>query len=65
MAQIVLDIGKCDTCPLHKSERTPTPDSFEVAFDYYCGVNNRKIAGYIEKPGEMPEVPEWCPHKLK
>lgn len=63
MAKIKLeyDIEKCWDCPKCISEPTQTADSFEVALDYYCGVNNKKIAGYIEYDSEMPKVPNWCP----
>ena len=67
MAKIKLeyDIKKCWDCPKCTSEPTQTADSFEVAFDYYCGVNNKKIAGYVEHNFDMPEVPNWCPLSSK
>lgn len=55
------DIEKCWDCPKCISKLTPTPDSFEEAYDYYCGVNNNKIVGYVDHDWEMPEVPDWCP----
>lgn len=67
MAKIKLeyDIEKCWDCPKCINEPTQTADSFEVALDYYCGVNNKKIAGYVEHGWEMPKVPNWCPLLLK
>ena len=59
--RIEYDIEKCWECPLCKNKSTVTADSFEVAADYYCGVNNKKIIGYVEHDWEMPFVPNWCP----
>ena len=59
--RIEYDIEKCWDCPKCISKPTPTPDSFEDAYDYYCGVNNNKIVGYVEHDWEMPKVPDWCP----
>ena len=63
MAKIRLeyDIEKCWDCLMCKSEPTITADSFEIATDYYCGVNGKKIMGYVEYDSEMPPVPNWCP----
>lgn len=47
------------------TERTITADSFEDAFDYYCGINKKKIAEYVERDKELPKVPEWCPYRVK
>lgn len=55
------DIEKCWDCPKCVNKLTPTLDSFEEAYDYYCSVNNNKIVGYVEHDWEMPEVPGWCP----
>lgn len=38
MAIIGFEIEKCNECPLHRTERTITSDSFEYALDYYCTV---------------------------
>ena len=32
--------------------------------DYMCEKANRKIAGAVEWPSEIPEVPNWCPIKI-
>ena len=37
----------------------------EVAHDYFCGVNDREIMGYVEHDWEMPLVPKWCPLLVK
>ena len=67
MAKIKLeyDIEKCLDCPKCTNKPTQTADSFEVALDYYCGVNNKKIAGYVEHDWEMPKIPDWCPHLVE
>ena len=49
MAKIQIEIEKCNKYPFHYTERTITADSFENAFDYYCGVNKKKIAEYVER----------------
>ena len=59
--RIEYDISKCWDCPKCITEPTPTPDSFEEAYDYYCSLNNKKLAGYVEHAWEMPEVPDWYP----
>ena len=46
--RIEKEIEKCWDCPKCKNKPTETADSFEVATDYYCGVNNEKIMGYVE-----------------
>jgi hypothetical protein len=42
---------------------TPTPDWFEIAYDWFCKKNNnQKIAGSVERPSEEPkQAPDWCP----
>lgn len=65
MAKIQIEIEKCNKCPFYYTERTITADSFENAFDYYCGVNKKKIAEYVERDKELPKVPEWCPYRIK
>lgn len=33
---------------------------------YFCGINyDKSIATYIEWPSEMPDVPDWCPLRVK
>ena len=63
--RIEKEIEKCWDCPKCKNRPTETADSFEVATDYYCGVNNEKIMGYVEYDWEMPFVPNWCPLLVK
>ena len=63
--RIEKEIQKCWDCPKCKNKPTETSDSFEVATDYYCGVNNEKIMGYVEHDWEMPFVPNWCPLLVK
>lgn len=41
--RIEIDIEKCWDCPKCMSKPTLTTDSFEEAYEYYCGVNNEKI----------------------
>ena len=55
------DIEKCWDCPKCISKLTPTPDSFEEAYDYYCGVNNNKIVVTINvdlKKYDATKLPE-------
>ena len=63
--RIEKEIEKCWDCPKCISERTPTPDSFEMAHDYYCSINNKEIMSYVERDSEMPKVPDWCPLLIK
>lgn len=63
---IHLSIKNCTECPYHKSKRHWTSDSWEHAYDYFCQINfNKPIATYIEWPSEMPDVPDWCPLRVK
>lgn len=65
MAKIVfheeIEIDKCDKCPKHYTTPYYTEDPFEHASNYFCGVNNKKIDGYVEWRSELCEVPDWCP----
>lgn len=61
MTTIQMQIKDCSECPKHKTERTPCSG---YASDYYCRLTGNKIAGYIEWPSEMPEVPENCPLRV-
>ena len=68
---IQVEIKDCQDCPFCKEKRHWTPDPWEHAYNYYCSnvakVNGdyKKIAGYIEWRHEMPEVPDWCPIRVK
>ena len=53
-----IKIENCLECPNLKTVRTP--HSFQ-ANGYYCNITGDKIAGYIEQPSKMPDVPEDCP----
>ena len=65
MAKIQIEIEKCNKCPFVKTRPTDTGDWFEdYAVDYFCGVNGKEIAGYIERDWEIPEVPDWCPYRI-
>ena len=59
----VLEITNCKQCPHWSQERYYTADSFELAFDWFCGkCDNKKIQGYVEwHEEEKIEVPDWCP----
>ena len=59
------DINKCNQCPVCIKKETLTSDSWEHAFNYYCGMNNQKIAGYVEWDSELPEIPKWCPNRVE
>ena len=59
------EINKCNECPAYMTKETLTPDSWEHASNCYCGVNNKKIADYIEWDSELPEIPKWCPYMIK
>ena len=59
---IGFEIKKCEECPFLRLERT---QGAGYAHDYWCSKINRKIAGYVEYPSEIPEVPEWCPCKIE
>ena len=63
LALVTIQVGRCDECPFHYTERTIGAG---YAFDYFCkAAENRKITGYVEYPSEIPAVPSWCPFYLK
>ena len=64
MAKICLEIDKCSQCPFHYTVPVDTGDSWDHMEDYMCSKGNKKIAGAVEWPSEIPVVPEWCPIKL-
>jgi len=61
MAKIEIDIKNCTECPHFSRERQWTEDSWEEAYNWYCGFNDkkRKIASYVECNDNI-DVPEWC-----
>lgn len=66
MARIVIEIENCYECPNAVTERYYTEDSFEIAWTYRCKKTSnimgfKKIADYIERRSDMPEIPDWCP----
>lgn len=64
MAKIYLEIDKCSQCPFHYTVPVDTGDSWDHMEDYMCSKGNKKIAGAVEWPSEIPVVPEWCPIKI-
>jgi hypothetical protein len=65
MTTIQFDIKTCSDCPFVDSQRVYTADSYENVHEYWCTKKrNRKIA-QIDSFDKMPEVPEWCPIKVK
>lgn len=62
LATITIDVGRCDECPFHDTDRTRGAGD---AYDYFCKAKNgKKISGYIEYRDELPPVPAWCPFYL-
>jgi len=62
MTLIQMEIKDCQDCPHSIEERMYTADSWEHAYNYFCGKKKKKkIAGYVEWRREMPPVPNWCP----
>lgn len=59
----LIEIENCQSCPFLKTERHYTADSFEHAFDWFCGKkSNKEIASYINWNEEKHvEIPKWCP----
>lgn len=59
---VFVEIKRCDERPHHNTKLTK---GYGYAEDYYCGAtyDNRKIAGYVETPSEIPTPPQWCPFR--
>lgn len=66
MTTIKIEVQNCQQCPHFKRERYYTGDSWEEAYNWFCGAsNNKKIAGYVEWfEGKDIKIPEWCTSKL-
>ncbi len=54
---------QCVDCPFFKRERMYTADSWEEAYNWFCGKKDgKKIAGYVEwNEADKIEIPDWCP----
>lgn len=61
MARILLTIEKCTSCPYCNSEKIPG----SLAVNYFCSIDNKKIAGYVEWDSEIPKVPFWCKCRIE
>jgi hypothetical protein len=57
----LIEIKDCNECKDLKTSRTPTGDSFDVAYDWICGINNKKIQSYVCTFDKNPPIPAWCP----
>ena len=64
MAVVGIEIERCNKCPYVDIEPVYTGDSWDHMEDYMCEKANRKIAGAVKWPSEIPEVPNWCPIKI-
>lgn len=68
---IALTINTCKECPHCYNQRHYTSDSWEHAYDYFCGLlptndgGHYRVGFYIEWPSEMPSVPDCCPIKIE
>jgi hypothetical protein len=61
--EIKINIQNCKECPNFEIERMYIADSFETAFNWFCGkADKRKIKGYVEWHEENKiKIPDWCP----
>ena len=65
VVKITLEIKSCKECPHFKRERMWTEDSWEEAYNWFClKANGKEIQGYVEWR-DNPEIPTWCPAKVK
>lgn len=66
MSTRMIEITKCTDCTYSTAQRTPTQDSFEMAFDYFCihkFIGKKEIKGYTEAFDDIGPIPDWCPLK--
>lgn len=61
---VTFEITSCKNCPYCSTERAYTADSFETAYRWICGKENKTIAGYVETFDKDPKIPEWCPLRV-
>ena len=66
-AVAAIPVGRCDQCRFVYQTRTPRAG---YAFDYFCKAvetpnGPKKIVGYVEYDSEIPEIPDWCPYRIK
>ena len=64
--KVQLDIESCKQCPFWKEGPTEHTDSFDSGNDWICthGEKEKYIAGFVEWH-DHPEIPSWCPIKIK
>ena len=58
MAVIGIEIEKCNKCPDVYIEPVYTGDSWDHMEDDVCTQDNKKIAGIVEWPSEIPPIPD-------
>lgn len=63
--KVCYEVDKCCKCPFVRARLMKVSDAKNLAFDYECKLNDKKIAGFIERLSEMPDIPDWCPLQEK
>lgn len=66
--KVLIEIESCSQCKHRLVERVYTGDSFECVVKWLCHKADRKdnvICGYLEWHDKDPQVPSWCPLRVK
>ena len=65
MAQILIEIPNCKSCPHFKTANPFSSDGWDRMEDWICGKTEKKIQGAVEWHEESKiQVPAWCPIKM-
>lgn len=62
--KITIEIDSCKECPHFKITGTSSTDGFDRGEDWHCVKSDKSIATFVEWH-EKPEIPKWCPCKVK
>ena len=69
----IIEIFTCQECKELEMSRDYTPDSFELCSKGVCKKKRSKVKWkdgrdvfrYLESFDNMPDVPDWCPKRIK
>lgn len=66
--KVLIQIDSCAQCRYLLVGRVYTSDSFEDISEWSCDKTKRKdnkISGYVEWSDPDPNIPKWCPLRVK
>lgn len=66
--KVMIEIKSCSACSFLSIKPVYTADSFETICKWICGKTKRKddeICGYLDWCDKDPNIPKWCPLRVK